>query len=226
MERLWTDSGVSYAYRNAHKYQLNDSAKYFLDNTQRIFSPTYVPTENDVLRSRVKTTGIVEIQFSFKNMQFKMLDVGGQRSERRKWIHCFEDVTTIIFCTALSAYDLVLAEDEEVNRMHESLTLFDSVINHRCFKDTSIILFLNKKDLLKEKVANAPLNLCFPEYTGNNNYTEVASYIEQKFRAKDTRRRSIYAHQTCATDTNNVQHVFDDVADVVLRKQLEEISLL
>lgn len=45
-----------------------------------------------------------------------MFDVGGQRSERKKWIHCFEGVTAIIFCVALSAYDLVLAEDEEMVR--------------------------------------------------------------------------------------------------------------
>lgn len=43
-----------------------------------------------------------------------MFDVGGQRSERKKWIHCFEGVTAIIFCVALSDYDLVLAEDEEM----------------------------------------------------------------------------------------------------------------
>lgn len=44
----------------------------------------------------------------------RMFDVGGQRSERKKWIHCFEGVTAIIFCVAMSAYDLVLAEDEEM----------------------------------------------------------------------------------------------------------------
>ena len=43
-----------------------------------------------------------------------MVDVGGQRSERKKWIHCFEGVTSIVFCVSLSAYDLVLAEDEEM----------------------------------------------------------------------------------------------------------------
>ena len=47
-----------------------------------------------------------------------MFDVGGQRSERKKWIHCFEGVTAIIFCVALSAYDLVLAEDEEMVRYY------------------------------------------------------------------------------------------------------------
>jgi len=42
----------------------------------------------------------------------RLFDVGGQRSERKKWIHCFEDVTAIIFCVAMSEYDQVLHEDE------------------------------------------------------------------------------------------------------------------
>lgn len=120
--------------------------------------------------------------------------MGGQRSERKKWIHCFEGVTAIIFCVALSAYDLVLAEDEEMvrgleatgggwgqwwgrglvlkalscpqNRMHESMKLFDSICNNKWFTDTSIILFLNKKDLFEEKITHSPLTICFPEYTG------------------------------------------------------------
>ena len=62
---------------------------------------------------------------------FRMFDVGGQRSERKKWIHCFEGVTAIIFCVALSDYDLVLAEDEEmvsVSALQTSLSPFVSSI--------------------------------------------------------------------------------------------------
>lgn len=95
-----------------------------------------------------------------------MFDVGGQRSERKKWIHCFEGVNAIIFCVALSGYDLVLAEDEEMNRMIESMKLFDSICNSKWFVETSIILFLNKKDLFEEKIVRSPLTICFPEYTG------------------------------------------------------------
>lgn len=85
----------------------------------------------------------------------RMFDVGGQRSERKKWIHCFEGVTCIIFIAALSAYDMVLVEDDEVNRMHESLHLFNSICNHRYFATTSIVLFLNKKDVFSEKIKKA-----------------------------------------------------------------------
>lgn len=68
-----------------------------------------------------------------------------------------------------AGYDLVLAEDEEMNRMIESLKLFDSICNSKWFVETSIILFLNKKDLFEEKIKRSPLTICFPEYTGNIN---------------------------------------------------------
>lgn len=71
-------------------------------------------------------------------------DVGGQRSERRKWIQCFDDVTAVIFVTALSGYDMKLFEDQLVNRIHESLTLFDAICNNKFFLNTAMILFLNK----------------------------------------------------------------------------------
>ncbi|RWS27524.1 Csa-Go2-like protein, partial [Leptotrombidium deliense] len=159
MKRLWLDSGVQECFGRSNEYQLNDSAKYFLDDLDRLGKKDYIPTEQDILRTRVKTTGIVE------NLNFKLFDVGGQRSERKKWIHCFEDVTAIIFCVAMSEYDQVLHEDETTNRMQESLKLFDSICNNKWFTDTSIILFLNKKDLFEEKIKKSPLTICFPEYT-------------------------------------------------------------
>jgi G-protein alpha subunit len=97
-----------------------------------------------------------------------MFDVGGQRSERKKWIHCFENVTTILFLVAISEYDQLLFEDETVNRMQEALTLFDSICNSRWFVKTSIILFLNKIDRFKEKLPVSPMQNYFPDYEGMN----------------------------------------------------------
>jgi len=227
MWRLWQDNGVQQCFSRSREYQLNDSAQYYLDAIQRLCAPDYIPSEQDVLRSRVKTTGIVETHFEFKDLHFKMFDVGGQRSERKKWIHCFEGVTAIIFCVALSAYDLVLAEDEEMNRMHESMKLFDSICNNKWFTETSIILFLNKKDLFEKKITKSPLTICFPDYTDENTFEKAAPYIQRQFEDlnKQKQVKEIYTHFTCATDTNNIQFVFDAVTDVIIKNNLKDCGL-
>lgn len=227
MKRLWRDRGVQECLKRSREFQLNDSAAYYLNDLERISQAGYVPTEQDVLRTRIKTTGIVETHFTFKDLHFKMFDVGGQRSERKKWIHCFEGVTAIIFIVAMSEYDLSLAEDQEMNRMMESMKLFDSICNNKWFTDTSIILFLNKKDLFEEKIKKSPLTTCFPEYSGANVYEEAAAYIQLQFenlnRKKET--KEIYTHFTCATDTSNVQFVFDAVTDVIIKNNLKDCGL-
>lgn len=103
----------------------------FFGEIKRITSADFVPNEHDVLRARTKTTGIVETRFEMGQLSIHLFDVGGQRSERKKWIHCFEAVTSIIFCVALSEYDQVLLEESGQNRMAESLVLFESVVNSR-----------------------------------------------------------------------------------------------
>ncbi|XP_002188020.5 guanine nucleotide-binding protein G(t) subunit alpha-3 [Taeniopygia guttata] len=227
IQRLWRDGGTRACFARAAEYQLSDSAAYYLNDLDRLAMPDYVPTEQDVLHSRVQTTGIIETQFSFKDLNFRMFDVGGQRSERKKWIHCFEGVTCIIFCAALSAYDMVLVEDKEVNRMHESLHLFNSICNHKCFAATSIVLFLNKKDLFQEKIAKVHLNICFPEYNGQNTFEDAANYIKKQFLDLNIRKqdKEIYCHLTCATDTQNVKFVFDAVTDIIIKENLKDCGL-
>lgn len=95
-----------------------------------------------------------------------MFDVGGQRDERRKWIQCFNDVTAIIFVCASSSYNLVLWEDNTQNRLRESLALFKNIWNNRWLKTISVILFLNKQDMLAEKIkaGRHKLEDYFPEF--------------------------------------------------------------
>ncbi|KAL3308591.1 hypothetical protein Ciccas_012875, partial [Cichlidogyrus casuarinus] len=112
--RLYQDSGFHSALHRSNEFNLNDSAEYFLNALDRIRLPNYVPTQEDVLRTRVRTTGILETKFKHRQFEVILCDVGGQRSERKKWIHCFENVTAILFVVALSEYDLKLREDEEM----------------------------------------------------------------------------------------------------------------
>jgi len=156
---LWRDPALQEAVRRAREFQLNDSAVYYFNAIDRMSQISYMPSDQDILRSRVKTTGITETTFQVGELTYKLFDVGGQRSERKKWIHCFENVTALVFLVSLSEYDQMLYEDESVvcvfifpwslhllifqsqNRMQEALTLFDSICNSRWFVKTSIVRF-------------------------------------------------------------------------------------
>jgi len=222
---LWSEPAIKKTYENRSRLQLLDSTEYLYANLDRIGAPNYSPTPEDILRARLRTSGIVERMFKINNVDFKFLDVGGQRNERRKWIHCFEAVTAVIFLTAISEYDQVLYEDEKVNRLHESLQVFESICNNKYFTDTAMILFLNKVDLFQEKIKRVSLKTCFEDYDGDNSFDDAAKFIEEKFLEQNNQPKLIFTHLTCATDTKNVQKVFDACRLVILKENLEKLGL-
>ncbi|XP_069891889.1 guanine nucleotide-binding protein subunit alpha-14 [Dipodomys merriami] len=228
IKQLWRDPGIQECYDRRREYQLSDSAKYYLTDIDRIAMPSFVPTQQDVLRVRVPTTGIIEYPFDLENIIFRMVDVGGQRSERRKWIHCFESVTSIIFLVALSEYDQVLAECGSENRMEESKALFKTIITYPWFLNSSVILFLNKKDLLEEKIMYSHLISYFPEYTGPKQDVKAArDFILKLYQDQNPdKEKVIYSHFTCATDTENIRFVFAAVKDTILQLNLREFNLV
>ncbi|KAM6962702.1 guanine nucleotide-binding protein subunit alpha-14-like [Aplochiton taeniatus] len=233
MRRLWADSGLRACYSRRSEYQLLDSTEYYMTNLDRIAAPDYVPSAQDVLRVRFPTTGIHDYSFNVKTITLRIVDVGGQKSERRKWIHCFENVTSLIFLASLSEYDQVLEERETDNRMEESLALFYTTIHSPWFLGTSIILFLNKTDILADKIQNSELQKYFPGFTGRSHDAEDAkTYIrkmyEQQAHSRDKREQSktLYPHFTCATDTNSIRKVFSDVKDTVLLKSLRDYGVI
>ncbi|KAK7523469.1 guanine nucleotide binding protein, alpha subunit [Phyllosticta citricarpa] len=223
---LWHDPCVKQVMDRSSEFYLMDSAPYFFDEVHRISAPDYIPIEADVLRARTKTTGIYETRFTMGQLSIHMFDVGGQRSERKKWIHCFENVTSIIFCVALSEYDQVLLEESSQNRMMESLVLFDSVVNSRWFMRTSIILFLNKVDLFKQKLARSPLGNYFPDYSGGNDVNRAAKYLLWRFNQVNRAHLNLYPHLTQATDTSNIRLVFAAVKETILQNALKDSGIL
>ncbi|KEF57830.1 guanine nucleotide-binding protein alpha-3 subunit [Exophiala aquamarina CBS 119918] len=226
VEAIWKDPSSSKTMERQSEFYLMDSAPYFFDEVRRLAAPDYIPNEADVLRARTKTTGIYETRFSMGQLSIHMFDVGGQRSERKKWIHCFENVTSIIFCVALSEYDQVLLEEANQNRMMESLVLFDSVVNSRWFMRTSIILFLNKVDLFKEKLGRSPLGNYFPDYSGGNDVNRAAKYLLWRFNQVNRAQLNLYPHLTQATDTTNIRLVFAAVKETILQNALKDSGIL
>ncbi|XP_062869166.1 guanine nucleotide-binding protein subunit alpha-11-like [Trichomycterus rosablanca] len=229
---LWADSGLRVCYSRRREYQLLDSTEYFITNLDRIAAPNYIPTAQDVLRVRFPTTGINDYSIVVEKITLRIVDVGGQKSERRKWIHCFENVTSLIFLASLSEYDQVLEENNKENRMEESLTLFYTTIHSSWFVNASIILFLNKMDILAEKIKTSDLQNYFTNFQGRRHDAEAAmKFIREMYQHQATNpekngSKNIYPHFTCATDTNNIRMVFNDVKDTVLIKSLQEYGVL
>ncbi|GFO11397.1 guanine nucleotide-binding protein g(s) subunit alpha [Plakobranchus ocellatus] len=156
-ERLWADPGVQQCYDRSHEYQLIDCAKYFLDKIGEIRSPNYAPSDQDILRCRAITTSIQHIEFDVpdagQNVKFSVYDVGGQQGERKKWIQVFDSVVAILYLGDTSCFDQTLREDTKKSRLIESLEIFEQVWNNRFLRPVSILLFLNKIDILAEKIA-------------------------------------------------------------------------
>jgi len=208
-----------------------DSHKMFLEQIPRIASPDYKPSTQDVLAARIRTTGIVVENYRIDDTDFVMYDVGGQRSERRKWINCFEGVTAVIFVAALSEYDQTLAEAKRSNRMVEALTLFQSVCNNRAFENTSILLFLNKRDIFQEKVMHSDIAAQKPfcEFAGPaKDYEAGVRYFTQKFKdcIMDDEVNDNFIHVTCATDTHNMEFVLASASTIIKNENLKRSGFL
>jgi guanine nucleotide-binding protein G(olf) subunit alpha len=163
---MWNDNGFKKCAKLGYKYHLINSYEYFLDHMSILRRKDYLPSDQDILRCRVLTTGIVETRFLVNNVKFHVFDVGGQRDQRRKWIECFNEVTAIIFVADLSSFDMTLREDSNVNRLRESLETFRQIWKNRYLRNISVILFLNKYDILVKKIVeeNCKLEEYFPNY--------------------------------------------------------------
>jgi len=239
LKDLWNDGGMQATWKQRANFQVQDALKYYMEHIDRISSDKWVPKDDDILRSRVRTTGIQEESYVIDGVEFAIFDVGGQRNERKKWIHCFDQVTAVIFVAAISEYNQVLYEDNQMNRIDEALLLFEEICNSKWFKQTSMILFLNKRDLFAEKLIEVPFtgNGRFPDFKGphvvpgtpsadptteefKKCYDAATTYLHDLFISRNKQSKEIYSHITCATDTKNIEVVFNACKDIILKQNL------
>ncbi|ROL45673.1 Guanine nucleotide-binding protein G(o) subunit alpha [Anabarilius grahami] len=204
--KLWGDLGVRAAVARGHEFQLNDSALYFFESISRIIAPNYIPSETDVLRVRVRTCGVVETQFRVNNSLYRLYDVGGQRSEKKKWYSYFDNVQAVLFMVALSGYDQNLDE------------------NH------STVLFMNKIDLFGEKIlySGRHLRLYQPDFKGpDRDVSCAAQYVTDLFAScAAASGKMVYPHFTNATDPSSVHDAFQFTISTIVKHNLQTVSLL
>lgn len=230
IQALFKTKGIMKAFERENEIQLpggSSGAEYYFNEALRFAESKFVPTTEDVIRAKMRTTGIAETIFTVNSTEFTMVDVGGQRSERRKWLNCFVDVGAVIFLVALNEYDMLLEEDNKTNRMEESLKLFQKLSGSQWFNDTSFILFLNKSDLFAEKIKKRPLKDYFEDYETfeanlaqpGDEFENSCMYIRMQYSDAFAGNR-LYPFVTCAIDKTNCEKVFASVRDTVITSAL------
>jgi len=222
IKELWSSKPIQDAYSRQSEFQLDTNAAYYLDNVERFAKAGYIPTNEDVLKVRQKTSGILETVFETEGLEITLVDVGGQRSERRKWLHCFEDVTAVIYFVNLGEFDMSLSEDYRVNRLAEALDLFEEISSSEYFSETDFFMFFNKDDMFREKVLNKRFIEHFKDYKGDGSYDSCLTYVTSLFKDKFGGPVNQYhVFVTISLEKDSIKAALDETKQI-LRKRVEE----
>ncbi|PPQ96550.1 hypothetical protein CVT26_006337 [Gymnopilus dilepis] len=168
-------------------YDDDDSfAGEILSNSSDIISSNYLPSDSDILQASSMTTGISDARFVVNGLDVRVLDCGGTRAERKKWLNYFGSVSTLVICVPLGDYDLNFREEkgswrQENNQVEESLRIFESLVKLSWFRRSQIIVLFTKIDLLEQKLHKEPLRSYFLDYVGGPEETEVINFFFWKF---------------------------------------------
>eukprot|EP00924_Labyrinthula_sp_SR-Ha-C_P011763 maker-scaffold_69-snap-gene-0.52-mRNA-1 protein AED:0.05 eAED:0.05 QI:96/1/1/1/0.8/0.66/6/59/381 len=126
--------------------------------------PNWMPQNSDLLHSRIRSTGHSDFLFQQQNTYYELIDIGGQRTERKKFFFLFSEMDCLIFVASMSDYNERLYEDLTENRLRETLRVWKKTVHLPQFQDSYIILFLNKFDLFLHKYRDKKVPI--PRYKG------------------------------------------------------------
>ncbi|KAK0189499.1 guanine nucleotide binding protein, alpha subunit [Armillaria mellea] len=236
MKAIWEDPVIREMLAR-RRDRIEDSPGFFLNDAERIAVRNYQPTDDDIIRARLRTLGVQEYRFIFDHgrtvgQEWRIYDVGGTRSSRVAWYPYFDDVDAIIFLAPISCFDEKLAEDRRVNRLEDSYMLWKSVCACKLLSRTQIILFLNKCDLLQAKLArNVKIRDFVPSYGDRANTLATATkYFQQHFREISRQnspvQRPFYVHMTSVIDTRSTAATLGAVEESILRDHLRRADLM
>ncbi|CAE6446609.1 unnamed protein product [Rhizoctonia solani] len=223
MKQLWSCSVVRQYLKQTGTF-IEEISGFFLDDIERIISPGYVPTDDDILRSRIKTIRPTEtiLRCLESGLEWRIHDVGGARRQRAKWAPFFDDMDSLIVMVPVSAFNQVLDEDPTVNRLQDSFEMWRELCNTTTLHHIPVLLFLNKIDLLEKKL-HAGIN--FSDYLISyrdrpNEPKSVLNYLNARFAVM--RQRSgppdiapCYTHHTSVVDRRTTQMITAHIRDKV-----------
>ena len=232
MKTLWNDQAAHLALKR-QGVELGDNAGFFLNDLDRVASRDYTVTDDDIVRARLRTVGIQEYQINLKQGQhgaheWRLFDVGGCRTMRHAWLPYFDNLDAIIFLAPVSVFDQLLEEDPKVNRLEDSFILWKTICSSKLLATTQLILFLNKCDLLEQKLRRGvQVKKYLPSYGDRpNEAMAVVAYFRAKFKALSSQRDMLYIYSTTVTDTAATAKILYAVRDCMIRRHMESTQLI
>lgn len=227
---VWHDPVIKNAYKTNNSIGLGDNASFFLDSSTRIAGENYKPTDEDILKSRIRTSGISSLQLNINNsIKTELVDVGGQKCERAKWQRCFQGVDYLIFVVSLSDFDQSMFEDESTKRTDDSIQLFQNTANSPVFAQKPIFLVLNKTDVFREKLKDhgEEFKETYPDFDGDTSDVNACiEHVKQRFLRELSPDRNkdvawVKSIETCAMDEKSVRDLFQDIAKKIVEAKSE-----
>jgi len=187
LNSLWADVQIQKAFSHKDETVIPDHMQYFFEKLETIADPNYIPTDEDVLRARIRTIGITNVTFDMDGAYIRIYDVGGQKNERSKWEKVMNEVGGVIYCVSLSEFDKPMFEDRSILRIDDSIQIFEQVTHRPQFASAPFFLLCNKFDVFKEKIEKTDcFTKTFPDYKGDpHNTDQCAQYIIDKFLSVD-----------------------------------------
>ncbi|KAF4563694.1 hypothetical protein EYR36_002932 [Pleurotus pulmonarius] len=238
MMYLWADEWVRDILRR-RKVRVEEGPGFYLNELERVTALRYMPSDDDVLKARLKTVGVSEYKFEMEipagrdtGTEWRIVDVGGSRSQVSTWVPFFDDVDAIIFLAPISGFDQVLAEDRTVNRLEDSVLLWKAVCSNKLLANVDLVLFLNKCDILEAKLNSGVSLAKYVRSYGDraNDLDTAGKYLRSKFsaihREYSPNPRKFYAFCTSVTDTATTAGIIASVRDMVIRQHLKQSKLL
>lgn len=229
--KLWQDKGVQEVWGDAshHQFQVNHM-DYLMENIDRFSRQNFVPTNEDILLARQRTTGAYRTVLRKDKCRWELIDVGGQSPERRKWEEVLhEGLTAVIFFAGLDEYNMTSAEDKSKTKMDVARSTFAEVANSPLTKGVTKLLFLNKLDLFVKKMEDQGQFLefqkTFPDYKGDHSVDQATEFIAKKFRETlPDDADQMHHHVVCALDTSAMQTVFEAVTEDIFMRKMDDMN--
>jgi GTPase SAR1 family protein len=226
---LWKHERIQKTYEQRSNFKLSESAGYFLEKAEVVFGENYEPTQEDIEKCDAPASReyINETKIQISRTKFKLLDIGAQRNERKKWMSAVGETTAVLFLASLSEYDQVLPEDNTANKLAESIQIFHEIAAMESLKSNTIILLMTNPDLFNQKIKTTPLTALFPEFTEGDSSEEAMEFVKGKFLSEvSDQSRMLCFHFLNVQNSESVLQVFQSIKDLLTKSTLPLGTLL